>query len=405
VSVLDRLRFYYFHHHHYSDVPEDMASVPATWVVYPNSRYRPEVGHELYKRHMRTIRLAETLGFDGITLNEHHNTVYSMTPTVSLMAAAVIHNTSRVKIFVAGVPVNLEYPNRLAEEYGMLDVMSGGRMEFAFPLGTGMEYWSNSGAVNPTTSRARFRESLEIIKRAWTSDGPQRYDGDFFSYRFLNPWPRPMQKPFPKLFIVGSGSMETIDLAADLEMGYSIVFTPIPVQVAAFDRLRQKAVERGRVLDSDDVAINVVTYVAETDEQADREARPYIQRFWSWFHRVPPKFLLPPGYVSRAEYLRRASDAALAHGTEASYEDMAKIGRVCVGSPDTVADTIIRWSEEAGCSRLNIVLEHADQPEWMTVKNMNMFCHEVIPRIRDRAASAAAAPAAEERPDRVAVGE
>jgi alkanesulfonate monooxygenase SsuD/methylene tetrahydromethanopterin reductase-like flavin-dependent oxidoreductase (luciferase family) len=404
VSVVDRLRFYYFHHHHYTDVPSDMESVPATWVVYPNSRYKPELAHEMYKRHMRTIRLAETLGFDGITINEHHNTVYSMTPTVSLMAAAIIQNTSRVKIFVAGVPVNLAYPNRVAEEYGMLDVMSGGRMEYAFPLGTGMEYWSNSGAVNPATSRARFRESLDIIKTAWTSDGPQRYDGDFFYYRFLNPWPRPMQQPHPKLFIVGSGSMETIDLACDMEMGYSIVFTPIPVQVAAFDRLREKAAAKGRELDSDDIAINVNVYVADTDEQADREARPYIQRFWSWFHRVPPKYLLPPGYVSRAEYLRRAADAALAHGTEASYEDMAKIGRVCVGSPDTVADTIVSWAEEAGCSRLNIILEHADQPEWMTVKNMNMFTSQVIPRIRARAAKAAAA-SAEEHHDRVAVGE
>ena len=287
----------------------------------------------------------------------------------------------------------------------MLDVMSGGRMEFAFPLGTGMEYWSNSGAVNPATSRARFRESLDIIKTAWTSDGPQRYDGDFFYYRFLNPWPRPLQQPHPKLFIVGSGSMETIDLAVDMDMGYSIVFTPIPVQIAAFDRLREKLAAKGRQLDSDDIAINVNVYVADTDEQADREVRPYIQRFWSWFHRVPPKFLLPPGYVSRAEYLRRASDAALAHGTEASYEDMAKIGRVCVGSPDTVADILVQWAEEAGCSRLNVILEHADQPEWMTVKNMNMFTSQVVPRIRAKAAKAAAAPAAEEHRDRVAVGE
>ena len=56
-----------------------------------------------------------------------------------------------------GTPPNLGYPNRLAEEYAMLDVMSGGRLRVAFPLGTGMEYWAN--AVNPATARARFRES------------------------------------------------------------------------------------------------------------------------------------------------------------------------------------------------------------------------------------------------------
>src|SRR4029077_8164312 len=131
-------------------------------------------------------------------INEHHNTVYSMTPAVSVMASAVVTATSRAKIMVAGVPINLMYPNRLAEEYAMLDVMSGGRMEYAFPLGTGMEYWSNEGTVNPTTARARFREFLDIILKAWTEDGPMRYDGEFYNYRYLNVWPKTYQKPRPK---------------------------------------------------------------------------------------------------------------------------------------------------------------------------------------------------------------
>jgi alkanesulfonate monooxygenase SsuD/methylene tetrahydromethanopterin reductase-like flavin-dependent oxidoreductase (luciferase family) len=269
----------------------------------------------------------------------------------------------------------------------MLDVLSGGRMEFAFPLGTGMEYWSNAGAVNPVTARARFRESLDVIMKAWTQDGPFRYDGDFYSYRYLNPWPRPYQKPHPKLFIVGTGSRETIELAVELGFGYSIVFTPIQSQLRAFERMRESAAARGRTVDSDDLIVNVVAYVADSDEEAVREARPYIERFWSWYHRVPPKYLLPPGYVSREEFLRRASDPALARGTEASWEDMVAIGRIVCGSPDTVADMIVHWADEAGCSRLNIVLEHANMPEWMTIKNMTMFANEVIPRIRAKGSS------------------
>ena len=283
---------------------------------------------------------------------------------------------------VAGVPVNLAYPNRVAEEYAMLDVMSGGRMEYAFPLGTGMEYWSNEGTVNPTTARARFRESLDIILKAWTEDGPMRYEGDFYTYRYLNPLPKPYQKPHPKLFVVGSGSMETVELALDFDMGYSLVFIPIAAQLKAFARMRDLAAERGKTVDPDDLIIVVIAYVADTDEEAMREARPYIETFWSWYHRVPPKYLLPPGYVSTAEFLRRASDAALAHGTEATFEDMVDISRTILGSPDTVADTIAQWAEDAGCSRINVVLEHSNMPEWMTVKNMTLFANEVIPRIR-----------------------
>ena len=388
MSVLDDIKFYFFHHHHYIDIPPDEQSYASTWVVPPGHLFDPVKGHALYQRHLRSMRLAEDLAFDGICINEHHNTVYSMTPAVSLMGAAIATATTRPKIMVAGVPVNLVYPNRVAEEYAMLDVMSGGRMEFAFPLGTGMEYWSNAGAINPTTGRARFRESLDVILKAWTEDGPIRHDGEFYSYRFLNPWPKPLQKPHPKCFIVGSGSRETVELAVDYGLGYSIVFTPIPSQLKAFDRMRELAASKGRTVDPDDLIIVVIAYVAYTDEEAVREARPHIETFFSWFHRVPPKFLLPPGYVSTEEFLRRASDPALAHGTEASWDDMVAIGRIACGSPDTVADTIAHWAEEAGCARINVVLEHGDMPEWKTVKNMTMFANEVIPRIRAKGTTA-----------------
>ena len=146
------------------------------------------------------MRLAEELGFDGICINEHHNTVYSMTPTVSVMAGGDRdRHASARRSWSPACPSTSTYPNRVAEEYAMLDVMSGGRMEFAFPLGTGMEYWSNAGAINPATARARFRESLDVILQAWTEDGPTRYDGDFYTYRYLNPWPQAVPEAAPEV--------------------------------------------------------------------------------------------------------------------------------------------------------------------------------------------------------------
>jgi alkanesulfonate monooxygenase SsuD/methylene tetrahydromethanopterin reductase-like flavin-dependent oxidoreductase (luciferase family) len=386
VSVLDGIKFTLFHHHHYIPIPPDHERFHASMVDYPNSQYDPEVGHALYERHLRTTVLAEKLGFDGLCINEHHSMAYSMTPTTSLMAARLITATEHIPIMCAGVPVNLLAPNRLAEEYAMLDVMSRGRMEFAFPLGTGMEYWANEGSVNPTSARARFRESLEVIMQAWTQPGPTRFEGDFFTYRYLNPWPTPYQKPYPKCFIVGSGSSETLQLAVDFDMGYSIVFVPIAAQLRAFDRLRELAAAKGRTVVPDDIIVVVMVYVADTDEEAMREARPHMENFFSWFHRVTPKFLVPPGYVSREEFLRRVSDAAMADSKKAGWEDMAAIGRIAVGSPDTVADTIAHWAEEAGCGRINVVCESGDMPEWKTVKNMTLFANEVIPRIRAKAA-------------------
>ena len=243
MSDANDVQFYYFHFMPYTHYPEDHKKYEATWVNFPNTIYDPEVGHQLYQRYMSEMVLADRLGFDGICVNEHHATSYSMMPTCALMAAALIPQTTRAKICVFGTPVNLEYPSRVAEEYGMLDVLSGGRLEIALPLGTGMEYWVHP--INPATSRARFRETVEIMLKAWTEDGPTEYHGDFYDYRYLNVWPKPLQKPYPKIYVVGTGSPETVEFAAEYGFGYASVFVPTKRQLQTFELLAEKSAAYG----------------------------------------------------------------------------------------------------------------------------------------------------------------
>jgi hypothetical protein len=63
---------------------------------------------------------------------------------------------------------------------------------------------------------------------------------------------------------------------------------------------------------------------------------------------------------------------------------MVNIGRIACGAPDTVAETIVEWCKEAGCGRVNVVLENGDMPEWKIAKNTTLFANEVMPRIRAR---------------------
>ncbi len=150
MGLVDEAEFHYFHFFPYTNLPSDHKDRPSLWVDFPNRYYDPRVGNELYSRYLDEMVLADKLGYDGIVLNEHHNTQYCMNPAPNLTAAALIPQT-KGWVSVFGTPPNFEYPNRLAEEYAMLDVMSGGRLRVAFPLGTGMEYWAN--AVNPATAR------------------------------------------------------------------------------------------------------------------------------------------------------------------------------------------------------------------------------------------------------------
>ena len=323
MNVFDDIQFYLFNHHHYVDEPEDSDRYDSTWVNYPNGNFDPEVAHELYQRWTREMLLAEQLGFDAIAVNEHHQTIYSMQPATSVRAAYLAALTKRVKILVAGVPINLSWPSRVAEEYAMLDVMSNGRMEYGFPLGTGMEYWSNAGQINPTTARARFREGLDVILKTWTQDGPVRHDGEFYNYRYLNVWPRPMQKPHPKIYIVGSGSQETVDVAIDFRAGYSIVFTPIEQQLKAMANFREAAEAQGldRPARRHRSSPSSPTSPTPTRRRCARRAR--TSRSSSLV--APRAAAVPrrrPGTCRAASSCAGPRSAALADGTRATWDDM-----------------------------------------------------------------------------------
>ena len=86
----------------------------------------------------------------------------------------------------------------------MLDVASGGRVISGFVRGISAEYFST--AVNPTHSRERFYEAAELILRAWTEEGPFAFDGRFYRYPYVNPWPRPLQRPHPPVWCPSQGS-------------------------------------------------------------------------------------------------------------------------------------------------------------------------------------------------------
>ena len=380
------LRFNVMHFMPYVYLPENHKEFKSTWVSFPNKYYDPEKGHELYQRYFEQLVLADRLGFDAIVVNEHHNTVYSMMATPNVIAAALIPQTKKAKICVWGVPPNFMLPNRLAEEYAILDVMSKGRLEVAFPLGTGMEYWSNP--VNPATSRERFRESLKIILQAWTQDGPTTHYGKFYTYRFLNPWPRPYQKPHPPCYIVGTGSPETIELAAELGFGYSSVFVPQQRALELNETLRERASHYGHTIRPEQLPLLTFIYVAETDEQAEKEYIEHLQRFFEDYARSTPQWLAPPGYLSVEQLKIRSTGADRMHG-RFDFKAIRDSFFIAVGTPEKVANQIGEWTARMKTNHLNNVMHVADMPHWKAVKNMTLFAEEVMPRLGPRVATVA----------------
>jgi alkanesulfonate monooxygenase SsuD/methylene tetrahydromethanopterin reductase-like flavin-dependent oxidoreductase (luciferase family) len=376
------VRFDFMHFMPYVHLPENHQDYKSLWVDFPNKYYDPKRGYELYQRYLAELLLADKVGFDAVVVNEHHNTAYSMMAAPNLIASAIIPQTRNAKICVWGTPPNLEYPNRLAEEYAMLDVMSEGRLEVAFPLGTGMEYWANP--INPTTARERHKESIAIILQAWTQDGPTKFFGEFYTYRFLNPWPRPYQKPHPPCYIVGTGSPETVELAAELGFGYSAVFVTKQRALELNRKLRERAASYGRTIRPDQLPLGVITYVAETKQKAEDEGIEHIRYFFEDALRTTPEFLAPPGYLSIEQLKMRAALADKLHG-KFDFDAVNEAFFCAVGTPDQVVDQLSQWGETMGTNHFNLMAAVGNMPNWKVVKNLSLIAEEVIPRMRTTA--------------------
>src|SRR5439155_9972530 len=119
-------------------------------------------GHDLCAEYINTLAYDDTLGFDGVCVNEHHQNAYGPTPSPNIIAGALTQRTTRCKIAVIGNALPLYNPPlRVAEEFAMLDVLSGGRLVAGMVVGGGPEYYTYG--VNPTRARERFREALDLI--------------------------------------------------------------------------------------------------------------------------------------------------------------------------------------------------------------------------------------------------
>jgi alkanesulfonate monooxygenase SsuD/methylene tetrahydromethanopterin reductase-like flavin-dependent oxidoreductase (luciferase family) len=376
------LEFYAINFMPYPYIPPG-EEIESSWVVLPNSHYDPQFGHKCYQHYLEVNIAAEKLGFDGILTNEHHQTAYGGMPNPNIAATWVAAHTERIKIGVMGNILNThQNPLRVAEDIAMLDVMSGGRVISGFVFGTGMEY--HSYGINPASGRERFWEAHDLIVKAWTEPGPFAWEGKHFHVPYVNPWPRPLQEPHPPVWLPGVASVETIEQAAKHRYTFMQVFSPRKSLAQAAQRYYEAAEKFGYKADPTQVATTVAIYVAETDEQARREAEPHLMWYFRNGIKTPTYHLVPPGYMSARSFEHVISSSS--HGAvnmwEMTYDQLIEEKWIIVGSPETVVESLSEFTDELGAGRVVFSGEWGAMPKWMALKNMEIMAEQVIPHFR-----------------------
>ena len=144
---------------------EDVKNSPnsAVRLTFSNRHFDPQLGADLYNTYLDEYEYCEEVGFDGLMINEHHNTPTCMGATMNLEAAILARTTTKPKIVLLGNPLPIfDNPIRLAEELAEIDMISRGRLVSGFVRGTGVESLATN--TNPLYNRERFEEAHDLIR-------------------------------------------------------------------------------------------------------------------------------------------------------------------------------------------------------------------------------------------------
>jgi alkanesulfonate monooxygenase SsuD/methylene tetrahydromethanopterin reductase-like flavin-dependent oxidoreductase (luciferase family) len=237
------------------------------------SRYcDPQIASDSLRRSIAMCEHADAVGFDWVSVSEHHYAPYIMTPNPVVMAAAISQVVKRAKIALLGPLLPLSNPVRVAEEVAMLDSLSGGRVIVLFLRGTPNEQKTFSTKGD---TRGMTQEGIELIRKAWTHTEPFAWNGKHYQFELVSVWPRPRQNPHPPIY--GSGnSDESIIFAAERGMGIAFSFAPPDVTKKGIDLYRREAARCGWTPTPEHIIYRGITYAAATDAQAGAEMAEFF---------------------------------------------------------------------------------------------------------------------------------
>jgi len=341
-----------------------------------NTDYYPDVhgaAARYYGQILDQAQLADELGYHAVWFGEHHYSGYSFgSPPVIATAAAA--RTKRVKIGTGVSLIPLNHPVRLAEEYAMVDVLSGGRLEYGIGRGF-LNYSYEVFGIDPEQSHARYREGTELIVKAWKADGPFSFEGNFWNLRDYTFFPPPLQKPHPPIYASGAITPESFVWAGRMGFHLSSGFF-----VPAADRIReniglyrQALSESGFDPSTREISGVFQMYCGESREDARDHGGVYAMQYYKFFDSLDRRKM----HTASAYELYRRGVASPFLGK--TFDELDALRVLLIGTPDHLIERI-RWAQEFyGATYLILEVAQGGEPHDYVVRSLERFAKDVMP--------------------------
>ena len=310
---------------------------------------------QLYAEVIAQAELAEALGYDTFWVAEHHFHEYGVVPNPAVMLAALAQRTSTLKLGTAISILTFHHPLTVAENYAMVDVLSGGRLVYG--VGSGYLAHEFAGyAIDPAEKRQRFDENLAAVSRLLSGERVSA-SGQFHAIDQVQLNVRPLQRAVP--LYVAILRKEAAYFVG--RQGHNMLCVPY----ASLDRFEDIAdliseFRRGREeadvpVGDNACAVTLHTHVATSDAEAREHAEAAFNL-----------------YVDTRLYARKST-----------YEDAMRNGLHLFGSLETVAEKLVAL-HTAGVGHVMTLQNFGLLPQPLVHGSMQRLMHDVMPRVCER---------------------
>jgi alkanesulfonate monooxygenase SsuD/methylene tetrahydromethanopterin reductase-like flavin-dependent oxidoreductase (luciferase family) len=344
---------------------------------------------------LEQIEVAERAGFDCVWEVEHHFLEeYSHSSAPEVFLAAASQRTERIRLGhgIVQLPPGVNHPARVAERIAMLDVVSGGRVEFG--SGEGSSAGELGGfLVDRTQKHEQWEDALDAITRMFVERPFAGWDSRFVRMPPRNVVPKPLQKPHPPLWVACS-RRETIHVAARKGIG-ALAFSFVEPEDAGkwvgeyFDLIASEECVPAGFAVNPKVAV-ILPMMCHPDEAEAIERGIDGAHFfgYSLAHYYGGSPHVPGRTDVHEEFLSRRDEAGFAR--DMITPDAAPLAirllqeglgslRGAIGTPEQIVDLVRRY-ESAGVDEVGMVLQAGHNRHEHICDSLELFGREVIPQ-------------------------
>ena len=367
----------------------DLEDVGLDGIPANDRRYRNERLTQSMETAEKAAILMDELGYHALWMAEHHfqREGYECIPNVIMMGTHLAAKTERLKFGCGFNIVPMWHPLRLAEDYAMADVLTGGRMIF----GVGRGYHSRevetfgSPVIDNDLNRELFEEQIEVILKAFNSESFSHHGKNYnippdvpyrgYDLEEITLVPRPLNLPVETWQPVVSGS--SIDFTVKNGFNGVVALTGEKLVDQAFHRFRDACERNGRgnVLGSG-LALGIGFYIADNENDAMERLRPFHDERFKWF--------APFGFVRYADEEGRVWGTPGAPARTPRIEDGVQQKAWICGPPSHQIE-FLKEVEEKYPGLENIMLHWPEgMPRDEYLAQLRIFAEEVMPAFTGR---------------------